>query len=1115
MCRMDALNLRLLLFLCMSPIFAVSTELYALDGDCISPTTIQSEDLILGLPGQLSSIVTSDGGGVVNATDIDHLFGAWQSSVYLPDDQGSFAMATEIFGAEIGSNADDLWTGQIADHACLWFNFTGTSNNIPGVRIRFNKHPDILLYENLKLSIQVHAMGADALTISLKDNEWQTAIADSNLVTLAKDDLLIGSDQPQTISMPLSSLFNDVFNPAELTDLVISVSGGNYSADFTVNGIWVSGMAESDDIPVLNKNTKPVQTTIRQITSSVLEVTLDGSINTQLSTDASSWGIKDVNSGHAIPVTQVGRFTSTLNADDSKNILYRHRLYLKLASPLIPGLDYSLSTHSELTVPELPEKNFSPTGVIDAIKINQHGYNAASTKRYAYVGYWLGSAGSLEIGKLPYKICRAKPGPLVDNDPCDEVTSGFLQPRSVSQWKTNLDPYPESSNDYVFSGEEVYEIDLSNLTQGTYFIDVKNLGRSRAFRVGGGAFEAFYTTFRGLYHQRCTTALLPEFTPWARNICHGQTLFDAYDPLDPAVENWGDFFPATTPQMSKVTGGIAAGWHDAGDFDRRPLHLQVVQHVLILAEMFPSHFQDNTLNLPESGNGLPDILDEALYGLRLWELLQQPNGAVRSGIESFKHPGDTTSVQDNMPYWIYGVNRYTTYAFAAVAAHAARILKNHAGTLEKSQELEARALMAWDWAEAQTTYGTTSPVDKPLAAHAKEIASVRLWATGELFTTTGDTYFQTLFKKIWDCNAPDIPKDPLTNQSFGDCSGVKSDQIIEWWGMAVAGGTNVDVSLQLQVRGRIKELADQMVMHQQFNRYRHSRAPHYQVSWGNATHPIENLRAAMMSHYFADDANTKQKYVDAVSLDADFQLGAHPWGRSWITGLGYETPANVLHLDSIYDTHEKPVPGIPIDGAMAGSCDSGNTYWTCLTYNGFYPTTYNPMKPYIPNPPLLADQYLPPARYYSEWTGMAPMNEFSVWNSMIYTAFGQAWLYAVSGEVANTAAMGKLTEADYPLNALTWVDNPDEPATADNESLAPDPVDHKITEVDSPHPTEDSPANSHDSVESSQEPDHDGQDDNIDDGVDADDHTEGDAGSSPNTKATPSGGCSISSEVRP
>ncbi|MCB1135851.1 MAG: glycoside hydrolase family 9 protein, partial [Chlamydiia bacterium] len=69
---------------------------------------------------------------------------------------------------------------------------------------------------------------------------------------------------------------------------------------------------------------------------------------------------------------------------------------------------------------------------------------------------------------------------------------------------------------------------------------------------------------------------------------------------------------------SKEHADHQGGWHDAADWDRRTQHLTCVLDLLNAYEIAPQKFLDGQLNIPESGNGIPDILDEAEYGLRVW-----------------------------------------------------------------------------------------------------------------------------------------------------------------------------------------------------------------------------------------------------------------------------------------------------------------------------------------------------------------------------------------------------------------------------------------------------------------------------------------------------------------
>jgi len=69
------------------------------------------------------------------------------------------------------------------------------------------------------------------------------------------------------------------------------------------------------------------------------------------------------------------------------------------------------------------------------------------------------------------------------------------------------------------------------------------------------------------------------------------------------------------------------GYMDAGDWDRRIQHLAVSLYLLELAELFPDYFSRVSLNLPESNDGLPDIVSEALFTLDCYRRMQTPEAA--------------------------------------------------------------------------------------------------------------------------------------------------------------------------------------------------------------------------------------------------------------------------------------------------------------------------------------------------------------------------------------------------------------------------------------------------------------------------------------------------------
>ncbi len=146
--------------------------------------------------------------------------------------------------------------------------------------------------------------------------------------------------------------------------------------------------------------------------------------------------------------------------------------------------------------------------------------------------------------------------------------------------------------------------------------------------------EPFYHCARAIFHQRCGIEIqepysefaqaLPSFEPgWRSAPRSSSTAARTQDELvkkDPTIK---------TGKTLEMWGG----YHDAADFDRLIGHVRIPAVLLTLYEMFPKAFTDRQLNIPESGNGLPDLVDEARWGVDFWVRMQdvEDGGSARRG----------------------------------------------------------------------------------------------------------------------------------------------------------------------------------------------------------------------------------------------------------------------------------------------------------------------------------------------------------------------------------------------------------------------------------------------------------------------------------------------------
>ncbi len=110
----------------------------------------------------------------------------------------------------------------------------------------------------------------------------------------------------------------------------------------------------------------------------------------------------------------------------------------------------------------------------------------------------------------------------------------------------------------------------------------------------------------------------------------------------------------------------------------------------------------------------------------------------------------------------------------------------------------------------------------------------------------------------------------------------------------------------------------------------------------------------------------RSKYLNAALLNLDAQLGANPQAVSFITGLGARAPKDPLHMSSIYDQVEKPVPGIPVFGLAAHLANSNKYYIASQSDDNSYPYRNEVMDPY------------PVLRRYIDAHELVPMSEFTI-----------------------------------------------------------------------------------------------------------------------------------------
>lgn len=523
------------------------------------------------------------------------------------------------------------------------------------------------------------------------------------------------------------------------------------------------------------------------------------------------------------------------------------------------------------------------------------------------------------------------------------------------------------------SGDKVWWFDFSALSApGSYYVyDVDR-------KVGSGRFEINNTVYkdvmkaamRMLYYQRSGFA---KTAPYADP---GYTDGEAY-----IQDKKCHFYDSTKIMPVKDLSG---GWFDAGDFNKYVNYAwDPVLDLLLAYEQKPTVWRDD-YNIPESGNGVPDILDEVQYELNWLLKMQNDDGSILSVVGTNHHENASPPSKDNSERFYGKATTQATYAGAGMFALAAIQFdavgqKTYAATLKKA------AISAWNWASLnpgvifhndeiniEVVNGQKVEVQNYLAAGDQE-GGAPDWATGRkkyaaavyLFAATGNPAYQAFIDENYTDN-------------FSDTAGATADYIPETdaslyytktIGATVAVKNDI---LQMYVNSMQKGVNNYPSVSNKTDAYR-AYISEYNWdtgkwesihNWGsNVVKAHQAIVYLNMRQYNLDSANIK-KYDNAASGFVHYFHGVNPNSKTYLTNMDkYGAEYSVKSLYHAWFGANPPpgyVPGGP---------------------NQHYKKNADC---YLPNPPagctsnIIAPEGQPPQKSWRDFSADYPLDSWTV-----------------------------------------------------------------------------------------------------------------------------------------
>ncbi len=307
------------------------------------------------------------------------------------------------------------------------------------------------------------------------------------------------------------------------------------------------------------------------------------------------------------------------------------------------------------------------------------------------------------------------------------------------------------------SGDKGWWLDFSTITTpGSYYIyDAQNGRRSNVFEIKADVYkEVIKAATKMFYYNRCNMAKIAPYadTKWidATNNFHNAN-------QDLQCRYYNDVNNAS------LIKNLSGGWFDAGDYNKYITFASRPMHDLLLAfEINPLVFGDNW-NIPESSNGIADLLDEIKWELDWMKKMQNNDGSViiKMGSISYSHNAASPPSNNYDPRY-YGLTcTSAAIALGSVFAHAANVLSNVPQLATEATVLKDLAIKSWDFVLPSINNNTlqtncddgtikSGDADRSVAEQKEEALVMAFY----LYKITGNETYHTYFKNHLTDAAP-------------------------------------------------------------------------------------------------------------------------------------------------------------------------------------------------------------------------------------------------------------------------------------------------------------------------------------------------------------------------
>lgn len=533
---------------------------------------------------------------------------------------------------------------------------------------------------------------------------------------------------------------------------------------------------------------------------------------------------------------------------------YDHWIFLQLPSALQQDATYSLAID-----PAVNSDSASASITFDiytsrseAIHVNLVGYAPGVPHKAADLYNWLGNGGARNY--TSFQGNRV----FVYNVDTEVATQAGV----VEFWKSG----GSDVGWYDLTRSDVWRADFSSATiPGTYRLVVEGVGCSQDFKITEDVYsDPFLISLRGYFYMRIgernpsgitppprTPLYIPGASPanttvYLTNMQPYHTEWNSFTGGDKwdQPNAWKPYMKSGNPTNTNAWGGHS----DAADWDRHLGHVVNIYDLLLPYLMTEGAIGDDIAGITESGNGIPDIIDEARNEVDFWLRLRDGDG--------YSH-GLTNPNNDNELFQA-GPTAIAAWANAANAAMLADALRI-AGLTSLMNEYRDKSITAYNYAN-----GLADPMlDGGLESDDGFLRGrdMKMMAAAFLYNVTGDQAYENVVNSESVCAAaPSTLKNNSRNQIYATAAYLVTDQPVHY--------PTLHQNMKSQIISEAKS-TEAGLIDSRPSRRSTDQTPSY---WRTA----HFVHRSIIAHAVADDPGDKDVFRKALCLEADWGLGRNP-----------------------------------------------------------------------------------------------------------------------------------------------------------------------------------------------------------------------------------------------